>query len=224
MKQQQIFLGVILLAVVISIWVIATKPIVKGLDLQGGVRVMLEAQTSEEVPEITAEIMESFQAAMEKRVNALGVSESVVQPVGDKRLMIELPGFDDPEKAKEYIGKTAKLEFKKLIKTEEGGVEWVNSGVSGKDLKKALVGTDPTSGSWKIDFEMTSDGTKKFKDLTQELVGKPLGIFFNGEEISAPTVQSVIGQGHGQITGDFTHEEVKKHGRPAQLRCLACCR
>lgn len=208
MKAQQVFLVVILIATIISIWVITQKPVVKGLDLQGGVRIMLEAQTSKDVPEVTPDIMQAFQAAMEKRVNALGVSESVVQPVGDKRLMIELPGFDDPEKAKEYMGKTAKLEFKKLVKAEDGSVKWVETGVTGRDLKKAAVGTDPTSGAWKIDFEMNAEGAKKFKELTRELMGKPLGIFFNGEEISAPTVQAVISQG-GEITGSFSHEEAK---------------
>lgn len=208
MKQQNIFIGVILIATIFSIWVIAQKPIVKGLDLQGGVRVMLEAQTSKDVPEITTEIMESFQAAMEKRVNALGVAESVVQPVGEKRLIIELPGFSDPEKAKEYIGKTAKLEFKKLIQKEDGSVEWVETDVSGKDLKKASVGADSNTGDWKINFEMNAEGAKKFKKLTRELMKKPLGIFFNGEEISSPTVQAVISQS-GEITGSFTHEEAK---------------
>lgn len=208
MKQQNIFIGVILIATIFSIWVIAQKPIVKGLDLQGGVRVMLEAQTSKDVPEITLEIMESFQAAMEKRVNALGVAESVVQPVGEKRLMIELPGFSDPEKAKEYIGKTAKLEFKRLVQKEDGTVEWVETNVSGKDLQRADVGADSNTGDWKINFEMNAEGAKKFKELTRELMKKPLGIFFNGEEISSPTVQAIISQS-GEITGNFTHEEAK---------------
>ncbi|MEW5818819.1 MAG: protein translocase subunit SecD [Cyanobacteriota bacterium] len=208
MKTQQIFLIVIIIATIISIWVITQKQVVLGLDLKGGVRVMLEAQTSKDVPEIKPDIMESFQAAMEKRVNALGVAESVVQPVGEKRLMIELPGFNDPEKAKEYIGKTAKLEFKELVKTDDGKIEWVDSGVTGKDLKKAMVGADATTGAWKINFEMNAEGAKKFQKLTKKLIGKPLGIFFNGEEISAPTVQAVISQG-GEITGDFSHEDAK---------------
>lgn len=205
MNNQQIKLGLIIVLVIISIWAIVSKPVTKGLDLQGGVRIMLEAQTSTDTPKITPEIMESFRTAMEKRVNALGVSESVVQPVGDKRLMIELPGFDDPEKAKEYIGKTAKLEFKEL--DPQG--KWIETGVTGKELQKASVGTNQT-GQWIIEFQLTSAGAKKFGELTTRLVEKPLGIFFNGEEISAPVVRSPITGGSGMIEGDFTFDKAKE--------------
>jgi preprotein translocase subunit SecD len=210
MKVQNVKLVVIIILTIISLWIISTKPFIKGLDLQGGVRVVLEAQTSKEVPKITPDIMSAFQAAMERRVNALGVSESVVQPIGEKRLMIELPGFSDPEKAKEYIGKTARLEFKKIEPKEDGTVEWVSTGVTGRDLGKAIVGSDPTTGSWQIDFQLNSEGAKKFGKLTTELVNKPLGIFFNDELISSPTVNEPITQGRGQITGDFTFEKAKE--------------
>jgi preprotein translocase subunit SecD len=209
MKVQNVKLAVIFILIIISIWIVAKKPFVKGLDLQGGVRIVLEAQTSKDVPKITPDIMDAFQAAMEKRVNALGVSESVVQPIGEKRLMIELPGFDDPDKAKEYIGKTAKLEFKRLEK-EGDQLKWVSTGVTGRDLKKSLVGTDNTTGAWLITFQLNSEGAKKFGKLTTELVNKPLGIFFNEEKVSSPIVNEPITGGSGQITGDFSYEKAKE--------------
>lgn len=208
MKKEQWKLFLIIVLTVVSLWAIVKKPTVLGLDLKGGIRVVLEAQTSEEVPEITSDILASFHTAMENRVNALGVSEAVVQPIGTKRLMIELPGFSDPEKAKEYIGKTAKLEFKKLQTNAEGIAEWVPTGVTGKDLEKSMP-SSTQSGNWQIAFRMTGEGGKKFGKVTTELVGKPLGIFFNGELISAPNVNEPITQGEGVITGGFTVEEAR---------------
>lgn len=208
MKVQQIKITLIVLLVIASVITIMKKPVILGLDLKGGVRVVLEAQVSKDVPEITPDIMEAFQTAMEKRVNALGVSESVVQPIGQKRLMIELPGFDDPAKAKEYIGKTAKLEFKKEAIVDNKPV-WVETGVTGKDLKKASVGSDTNTRSWRIDFVMTDEGAKKFGQVTRELVNKKLGIFFNDEEVSSPVVNEAITQGSGTITGDFTYDKAK---------------
>lgn len=209
MQQQQIRLAIIIIATIVSILIIINKPVKLGLDLKGGVRVMLEAQTSKDVPVITPDIMEAFRTAIERRVNALGVAETSVQIVGNKRLMIELPDVKDPQKAKEYIGQTAKLEFKKLKEgTNLSESEWVDTGVTGKDLQKASLGTTQ-AGSWEINFRLNATGAKKFGDLTRTLVGKPLAIFFNGKLVSSPTVQNPITEGAGVITGDFTYEKAR---------------
>ena len=102
-----------------------------GLDLRGGVRIVLEAQDTESA-KATNDAINAAVSVIDKRVNALGVSEAVAVREGanSKRIMVELPGWEDPERAKEIIGKTALLEFK----TEDGKVV-----VSGKNLKDAKL-------------------------------------------------------------------------------------
>ena len=97
-KRVLLFVFVLIIA---SVWVMMTKPTKLGLDLVGGSRLMLEAQTSDAVPKITPEIMESLQYAIGNRVNAMGVGETIVQRVGNKRLLVEIPNISDTAKAKE---------------------------------------------------------------------------------------------------------------------------
>ena len=109
MKNKIILFWAIVAIVIASLFVIYKKPTSLGLDLVGGSRLMLEAQTSETVKRITPEIMDSLQYAIENRVNALGVGETVVQKVGENRLLIEIPNISDTAKAKEFLGETAEL-------------------------------------------------------------------------------------------------------------------
>ncbi|MBY0449385.1 MAG: protein translocase subunit SecD [Cyanobacteria bacterium] len=176
-----------------------------GLDLKGGIRLTMEAVPSADIPVVTQDVMDSLQFVIEKRVNALGIGESIVQKAGDKRIIVEIPGIKDPEEAKKMIGRVGNLEFKKMVKGE-----WVNTGVSGKDLSKAQVGTGQ-GNEWIIGFELNAKGSEKFGNVTTELANghQPLGIFFDGEMVSAPRVNEPILQGRGMITGDFTHESAK---------------
>ena len=179
----------------------------------GGSRLTLEAQTSATIKKITPEIMDSLQYAIENRVNALGVGETTVQKIGDKRLMIEIPNITDTSKAKEFLGETAELEFKRPNGVGENGeLIWESTGLTGKDLKKALVGSSPGNGEWVVSIEFNQEGAKKFAKLTRELVGQQMAIFFNGELKSAPRVNEEITGGHAQITGGdggFEYQEVK---------------
>ena len=102
MKNKIILFWVIVIIALASIGVIIKKPTSLGLDLVGGSRLTLEAQTSATIKKITPEIMDSLQYAIENRVNALGVGETTVQKIGDKRLMIEIPNISDTAKAKGY--------------------------------------------------------------------------------------------------------------------------
>lgn len=210
MKKENILFLVILGLIVASIIVIFTKPTKLGLDLIGGSRLVLEAQPTGDVPKITDEVMDSLHFSIENRVNSMGVAETVVQKVGKTRLLVEIPNISDPQKAKEYLGKTANLEFKKQKPgLMEGGKMWVSSGVSGKDLKKAYVGSD-NAGNWLVNFELNEKGTKKFALLTTEIEGEPLGIFFDNELVSAPIVRNAITGGAGYIEGVGSLQEVKE--------------
>jgi len=212
MKNKLILFWIIVALALISVIVIFKKPTSLGLDLVGGSRLMLEAQTSTAVPKITPEIMDSLQYAIENRVNAMGVGETIVQRVGTKRLLVEIPNITDTAKAKEFIGQTAQLEFKRpVIKNNE--VIWESTGLTGKDLRKSLVGSTPTTGEWMVELEFNNEGAKKFSDLTKELTGKQMAIFFNGKLQSAPRVNEQISGGKAQITGGeggFEYTEAKE--------------
>lgn len=213
MKNKLILFWLIVLVALSSAFVVYKKPTSLGLDLVGGSRLMLEAQTSASVPNITPEIMDSLQYAIENRVNAMGVGETIVQRVGTKRLLIEIPNITDTAKAKEFIGQTAELEFKRPVQLADGMIDWEPTGLTGKDLKKSLVGSNPTTGEWMVELEFNLEGAKKFSDLTRELTGKQMAIFFNGKLQSAPRVNEQISGGKAQITGGeggFQYEEAKE--------------
>ncbi len=213
MKNKKLLLfWMIILLVIAGIIVIIKKPTKLGLDLVGGSRIVLEAQTTDTIAKITPDMMSSLQFAIENRVNALGVAETVVQQTGEKRLLVEIPNISDPAKAKEFLGETAELEFKKPLDGKYGATGWASTGLTGKDVRKALISTNP-GGQWVVSLEFNDKGTKKFGELTQQLVGKPMAIFFNGELQSAPVIQEPILGGHAQISGGdsgFAYEEAKK--------------
>lgn len=195
MKNKIIMFWAIVILTIISIVVIRFKPIPLGLDLVGGSRIVLEAQTTENIPKITQDMMDGLKTAIENRVNALGVAETMVQQMGEKRLLIEIPNISDPKLAREFLGETAELEFKKPVIDEKGdNTGWESSGLSGEDLNKAAVGTD-NAGHWLITLEFNNKGAQKFAKLTKEFKGYPIAIYFNGDSISEPVVQQEINGG-----------------------------
>lgn len=212
MKDKIITFWIVFFIVLTSAILVLVKPTKLGLDLVGGSRLVLEAQTTDTIAKITPDMMDSLRFAIENRINKLGVAETIVQQTGDKRLLIEIPNVQDLNKAKEFIGETAALEFKEPGPIVDGRQTWVSTGLSGKDLSKALVGTSQ-NGQWVVDLRFNDEGTKKFGEITSRLVGKQMAIFFNGELQSAPVIREAIVGGNAQISGGdsgFQYEEAKK--------------
>lgn len=212
MKNKKAMFWAIIALAIACIAIIHFKPAKLGLDLVGGSRLVLEAQTTDTIAKITPEMMDSLKFAIENRVNALGVAETIVQQTGERRLLIEIPSISDPQKAKEFLGETAELEFKRPVQGFNNTQTWASTGLSGKDLRKALISTDQV-GKWVVSLEFNDAGTKKFAKLTSDLVGQPMAIFFNGELQSAPVIQEAIIGGKAQISGGsdgFAYEEAKK--------------
>ena len=211
MKNKLILFWVIIAVVITSIVMIATKPTKLGLDLVGGSRLVLEAQTTETISQITPDMMASLHFAIENRVNKLGVSETVVQRSGEKRLIVEIPDVSDLNQAKAYLGETAELDFRKPV-MKDGTEVWMPTGLTGKDLTRANLSTNSQNGQWVVDLEFNATGTKKFADLTKKMVGQQMAIFFNGELQSAPVIREAITGGRAQISGGengFVYEEAK---------------
>ena len=210
MKNKLILFWVIVAIVITSITIIFTKPTKLGLDLVGGSRLVLEAQPTNNA-QVTPDMMSSLQFAIENRVNKLGVSETVVQRSGDKRLVVEIPDVSDLNQAKAYIGETAELDFRKPV-LQDGTEVWLPTGLTGKDLTRANLSTNSQNGQWVVDLEFNVAGTKKFAELTKNMVGQQMAIFFNGELQSAPVIREAITGGRAQISGGengFVYEEAK---------------
>ncbi len=185
-----------------------------GLDLIGGSQFEFQALPTDEVKEITPQVMRGLVKVFENRVNASGTTEAIVQQAGKDRIVVEVPGAD-PTTVKRRLLRTANLEFKELVGGSETqsadgtpAGQWVSTGITGADLKRASVST-AGGGAWAIDFELKPEAAAAFGDLTARLIGKPLGIFLDGNMISAPSVRTAITAGSGQITGNFTVEEAQ---------------
>ena len=168
----------------------------QGLDLQGGTHVVLEAEDTPEAA-VNEDAMERVVKIMEKRVNELGLTEPIIQRQGERRIIVELPGIKDPDKAIQVNGKTAMLEFK----DEEG-----NTALTGTDLQNAKEETDQ-QGQNLVALEFSSEGGQKFADLTTKNVGRKIAILLDGEVLTAPNVKEPITGGKAVITGSRTLEE-----------------
>jgi len=171
-----------------------------GLDLRGGLRVVLEAEELEG-EKVTPDTIDKALGILRTRVDALGVKETDLYPQGDKRVVIEIAGEDDPEAAVNMLKNTAQLQF-----MDEEGKIWL----TGKNLvdAQAQMKRDST-GEAEIALEFDKEGTKLFGEATTANVGKPLIIVIDDQAVSAPVVQGPIMDGHAVITGSFTAKEAQ---------------
>jgi preprotein translocase subunit SecD len=119
MQRQRWTLLLILLLVAASIAIFWFKPLKLGLDLQGGSQLTIQVKTTDKVKEITPEKLEGVKTVIEGRVNALGVSEAVVQNVGSDKILVQLPGVNDPKEARAVLGGTAQLDFREELDKPE---------------------------------------------------------------------------------------------------------
>ncbi len=207
-------------------------PFKLGLDLQGGIHLIYEADLSQSEKEDYDSSMQGLRDVIERRVNLFGVREPIVQvqQQGDNyRLIIELAGVIDPAQAIKEIGKTPFLEFKEpkpnfeeivkknqeVIEIGEGELEdpFQSTPLTGKYLEAAEIDFDQTTYQSLVLLRFDTEGSKIFEDLTSRNIGKPLPIYIDGIPISSPIVQEKISRGRAQITGSFTVDEAKELAR-----------
>ena len=204
---------------------------VLGLDLVGGVQALLEADVPEG-QDVDSLSMQTAAQIVENRVNGLGVSEATVQQAGDRRIVVELPGETDPEKALSALKQTGLLEFvdmsnlaaadvyaleenQTLINTDyltgssgttpAEGETIFSTLMTGAVLKDAQVTTNE-AGEYEVAFELTDEGAELFRDFTSQHVGDILAIVLDKQIISAPSIQNAITEGKGVINGNFTYD------------------
>lgn len=211
--QMKKFLAAILLIFIIFGWVVtvtgagpipALKDKIKlGLDIKGGVYVLMEAQTDLKGDELK-KLMDQTQAVIEQRVNQMGLSEPVVTIEGQKRIRVELPGAENADEAIQAIGKTAQLRFM----LADGTVM-----LDGSMVKDAGITSDSQNGGYAVELKFDSAGTSAFAAATekamsgtvtsklQDVLPTALAIALDEQIISAPLVHEKIGNGQAIITG-----------------------
>jgi len=159
----------------------------RGLDLQGGVSVVLEIQADT----VTPEELNSVKSLLDLRVNKIGVSETVTTTEGTKRVRIDIPGVFNSSEIVTNLQTTGNLTF-----TDPDG----NVVLTGSDVTSASAMLDATSKPI-VSLVLNATGTEKFKAATEKLIGKSITIKMDDEVLSAPTVNDVIGDGNAMITG-----------------------
>ncbi|MDQ5955361.1 MAG: preprotein translocase subunit SecD [Patescibacteria group bacterium] len=201
-----------------------------GLDLSGGTHLVYDADTTKLPSGGEGDAMNALQQVIERRVNAFGVGEPVVQTQkggalgnGAYRLIVELPGVTDVNQAVAMIGQTPTLEFK-LVKQgmeasttlatgEANPLAFEDTGLTGKYLASAALqfgnGSNSMASSPTVLVNFNDDGSKLFSDITKAHVGRELGIFLDGKLLSAPVIQEEIDNGSAVISGNFTAQSAK---------------
>lgn len=226
---------IVIIGIVIgAIWVIQSPdyPLQPGLDLQGGLQVLLEADVPADET-VTPEQMDAARQIISNRVNGLGVTEPLVQSGGERRIVLELPGLKDPDQAISLVQETALLEFVDTgstslpeglcIRTTENngqpsacesenpsGVESpeFETVLTGAMLENANVETDQARRFF-VSFLLTEEGGRLFRDYTAANQGQFLTIVLDKRVVSSPRIQAVI-ERQGTITGNFTVEEAEQ--------------
>ncbi len=190
-------LGIVLAAVIASVIFLYITPFNLGLDLKGGVHVVLEADES--ATTVTNETIAGVVSIIERRINALGVSEPLIQRQGGSRVIVELPGIHDQQQAIDTVGATALLEFK----DPQG-----NTAIDGSYLRNVQLGVD-RYGQPAIDLEFDREGVQLFAQLTTRYQGQATTIVLDGVELQTVMIREPILEGKAQITGGMTMEEAR---------------
>ncbi len=191
-----------------------------GLDLKGGAYLVYEADLSKkDASQTVDQVMTSVLSKIERRANAFGVKEPIIQRQGENRILVQLPGEKNVDEAKKLIGQVALLEFKETTsdpsgqpqRDDKGEILWniargtgsdgQTKDLTGKYLKpNSKIVLKPQTNEPEVAFEWNDEGAILFEQITKRNIDKPLGIFLDNQLISYPTVRAVI-KGSGIIEG-----------------------
>ena len=213
---------------------ILNKQFKLGLDLNGGTHLVYKADISKVSPQDVSSSMSTLRDVIERRINVFGVSEPIVQVensgvLGSKeaqqKLIVELPGVTDIEKAVKSIGETPLLEFKTITtadiealnkltipdseKEKEYNKYFKDTGLTGRMLEKAQLVFNQNTNEPIVSLTFNPEGKALFAKITKENIGNIVGIFLDGKQISLPVVREEIKDGKAQISGTFKLEEAK---------------
>jgi protein-export membrane protein SecD len=210
-----------------------TRPFKLGLDLSGGTQLVYRADLSHIAAADTSDSMGALRDTIERRVNLFGVSEPIVQTetasalsgTNEQRLIVELPGVTDTQKAIALIGQTPVLEFRLLKTGATAPTDNATSSIDAAFEPAVLTGKDLASAQLQFQGQaaglqepvvvltFSSEGGKIFADLTGQNIGRQFGIFLDGSPISVPVIREAIPSGTAVISGNFTAQAAKELAR-----------
>jgi preprotein translocase subunit SecD len=174
-----------------------SETVKRGLDLKGGISVVMEIQQDK----VSSDEMERTIELLSMRVNRMGVSETVINKEGNKRIRIDIPDKFDTKEVLDTVGKTGNLRF---LGPDQSEI------LTGKDVKDATAYIDQ-QGRPIIGLELNSEGTKKFADATQKYLNQPIAIYMDEEQLTNPVVRAIISDGKAIIEGSNDLEEAKRN-------------
>lgn len=236
--EKRVLYKFILIAALVSLCAYFAFPLNKrinlGLDLQGGMHLLLKVDTSKLSDEAKLDASDRAVEVIRNRIDAFGVREASIQKQGEDEIVVQLPGVTDRERAIDLIGKTALLEFK-IVDADPQKLQAALAGTipEGLELKytkdnneplllqqaAALTGDALTNASVRFDsshfneptvtLQFNSAGAKKFSEITAANIGKRLAIVLDGKVQSAPSIREAIPSGEAVITGRFSIEEAQ---------------
>ena len=206
------------------------KELIINSDNYNNIKVSMSEEKIKEIRDYA--VLQSIEI-IRRRVDEVGTNEPIIQRQGDDRILVQLPGLDDPERIKRLLGKTARMNFRMVNETanidealsgrvppgsdllfeldERTGektipyVIYKRIGVSGEQLIDANPSMDQNNQPV-VSMRFDTSGSRKFGELTSKNVGKRFAIVLDGEVISAPVIREAITGGSGQISGNFTFE------------------
>ncbi|MCE9541053.1 protein translocase subunit SecD [Candidatus Kaiserbacteria bacterium] len=210
-----------------------SKPFKLGLDLSGGTQLVYRADTNAINATDVTDSMAALRDTIERRVNLFGVSEPIVQTEHagalagspEERLIVELPGITDTQKAIQLIGQTPVLEFRLLkqgasVPTELSSTTiaaaFEPAAITGKDLTSAQLEFQSSGGLTNepvVVLHFNSEGSRMFAELTAKNINRNFGIFLDGVPISVPVIRESIPNGTAVISGSFTPDTAKELAR-----------
>jgi preprotein translocase subunit SecD len=173
-----------------------SETIKRGLDLKGGISVVMEIQQDK----VSTDERERTIELLSMRVNKMGVSETTITQEGAKKIRIDIPDKFDTKEVLDTVGKTGNLRF---VGPDNSEI------LTGKDVKDASTYIDQ-QGQPIISLELNTDGTKKFADATKKFLNQKIAIYMDEEQLTNPTVQAIIGDGKATITGSKDAAEAKR--------------
>lgn len=212
-RQRNVLALVVITILVVGSWALFWPPsekITQGLDIQGGVSVILTAQETSQTA-VTDDVMERAELIIRNRVDSLGASEATIQRQGSDSILVQLPGISNAEEALAALGTTGQLEIRDVTGTQEDGeVILGDILLTGDVVTSAAVVSDPQTGEIQVEVTFDSEGAATWAEVTGARVGQPIAIVLDGNIESAPTVRERITGGQTIISGQFTIEEAKR--------------
>jgi preprotein translocase subunit SecD/SecD/SecF fusion protein len=238
-KQRNYLLLALCAILVVGSWALFMPPnkkITQGLDIQGGVSVILEAQPRAG-QNLTTDDMDRAELIIRNRVDALGASEASIQRQGEKSILVQMPGVKNQTEALRVLGSTGQLEFVDVASITDSAAVAALSDINtatnyqlkkgtytafmtGDVVKTASVGQNSSTGGIVVNVSMNAAGTKTWGDYTTAHIGKQVAIVLDGVVKSAPVVNDAITGGQTEISGKFTADEAKSLATVLQTGAL----